>query len=676
MSTSLQELPAIPNIAERRFYPRIVPQSPVYLAVGEKTQALLLNISENGLLVSSHSELPRNFVSHVAIPLNGLPNPLQVTIRVVWSSETSMQAGIQLLNLSEHDREQIRRWGAQSFASLPQPEQETPAVLAISGAQTEPKRSVVAAMAATVASAVLSNSTSSTSVLSPPNQTSVTNRAVETPNPITAPAVVPILVPDAAPEPILVTVAAPVLKKTVSNKSEWGKLKWPVVVAALFLLGLYLVESGAIADFYREHIENSEDAGLPPAPYTPTDQNIQRNLPIPSTTPNNTFNVPASPGNTFAPQPIESTVKPQTLAEHDLDKPPKVKEGVVPPLKPAPQVSVPQFRDVRIRPEPPRVPTPPAPRLPQNNSANPAPQNRNSTTSLNSVPASQVVTKSNPSPDNSRTESSNEQISASSNQPANPNPTVPGKSSLNISPYFSQDSAISGDAESKKSTVDPSAKIQTAPAPSYSHPPAATEAPRSSHPTNNIASFPSANPSAHNAAPSNRNAAASTPTVAPLKARSPIVQMDVPERRVVSVRLPSDSNSFVNLPGERILETPSATMRIQRAVRAPKAASGWLFHHDKDKQVTVGELTSRIDPQIPSAQLGPNDFVRVRATIDEEGDVVYVKPIHGAQNLTPAVVNAIHSWRFQPTLIDGKPVETESDVFIQFHSLKPRASRQ
>jgi hypothetical protein len=678
MSTFLQELPASLSIAERRFYPRIVPQNPVYFTVGENVQALLLNISENGLLVSSHSELPRNFVSNVAIPLNGLPNPLQVTIRVVWSSETSMQAGIQLLNLSEHDREQIRRWGAQSFAPLPQPEQEPPAALVIVAPQSEPKRSVVAAMAATIASAALPNSISTAPVVPVNNQTSTTNRLAETPNPIAAPAVVPNSVPVAAPEPIPATAAVFVPKKTVSNKSEWGKLKWPVVIASMFLSGLYLVESGAIADFFREHNENSEDVGLPPAPYTPTDQNIQRNLPNPNPnpnpTPNNTLNVPASPAITFAPQPVESTVKPQTLAERDLDKPPKVKEEVAALLKPAPQVSVPQFRDVHIRPEPPRIPTPPAR---QNSSANQTAQNRNSIWPLNigSAPPSPVTTKSNPSPDNSRTESSNEQISASSNQPANPNPSVSGKSSLNISPYFSQDSP-SYNSESKKSPVDSSAKIQTAPAPSYSHPPAATEAPRTSAPTNNIASFPSANPSPHNAAPSNRNAAASTPTIVPSKSRSPIIQMDVPERRVVSIRLPGDSNAFVNLPGERILETSSATVRIQRSVRAPKATAGWLLHRDKEKEVTVGELTSRIDPQVPSAQLDPNDFVRVRATIDEQGDVVYVKPIHGAQNLTPAVVNAIHSWRFQPTLIDGKPVETESDVFIQFHPPKPRASRQ
>jgi hypothetical protein len=284
-----------------------------------------------------------------------------------------------------------------------------------------------------------------------------------------------------------------------------------------------------------------------------------------------------------------------------------------------------------------------------------------------------MVAKSNPAPDNSRTESSNEQISASSNQPANSNPSVPGKSSLNISPYFSQDSP-SYNSESKNSSVDSSAKIQTAPAPSYSHPPAAA-APRTSAPTNNIANFPSANSSAHSAAPSNRSAAASTPTMVPLKSRSPIIQMDVPERHVVSIRLPGDSNAFVNLPGERILETSSATVRIQRSVRAPKATSDWLFHRDKEKKVTVGELTSRIDPQVPSAQLGPNDFVRVRATIDEDGDVVYVKPIHGAQNLTPVVVNAVHAWHFQPTLIDGKPVETESEVFVQFHPPKPRAFR-
>src|SRR3984893_7429096 len=158
----------------------------------QKTMALLLNISENGLLISTQSELPRNFVANVAMPLNGIPKPLQVTVRVVWSNVTTMQAGIQLLNLSEHDREQIRKWGAQAATSSPQPLHDQPAAIvtatlqqsaAVTTAtlQQDQKRSVVAAMAATVPGGVSAEGQSSAPVDPLPHQTLPTTGSVENP---------------------------------------------------------------------------------------------------------------------------------------------------------------------------------------------------------------------------------------------------------------------------------------------------------------------------------------------------------------------------------------------------------------------------------------------------------------------------------------------------------------
>jgi hypothetical protein len=126
MSTSAQQVPLSTTIVERRFYPRIVPQAPIFVAFNEnESQAsLLLNVSENGLLLSTPTDLTANFVARLSLPLNGLPKPVQVTARVLWTSETGNLAGIQLLNLSEHDRRQIRKWGARESAKSSQLERD------------------------------------------------------------------------------------------------------------------------------------------------------------------------------------------------------------------------------------------------------------------------------------------------------------------------------------------------------------------------------------------------------------------------------------------------------------------------------------------------------------------------------------------------------------------------
>ena len=104
---------------------------PIFVAFSESgsEETLLLNVGENGLLVSSPADLACNFVARLCIRLHGLPKPVQVTARVVWSSETNKLAGVQLLNLNEYDRQQIRMWGARESAQSLQSEPDQPALV-------------------------------------------------------------------------------------------------------------------------------------------------------------------------------------------------------------------------------------------------------------------------------------------------------------------------------------------------------------------------------------------------------------------------------------------------------------------------------------------------------------------------------------------------------------------
>jgi hypothetical protein len=126
MSTSTEQIAALNAPLERRFYPRIAPSAPISIASGEKNQGVLLNVSENGLLVSTPIALKLNFASRISIPLNGLPKAIQVHARVIWTNESTKCAGIQMLDLSEHDREQIRKWGALESAQSSQQEVNRP----------------------------------------------------------------------------------------------------------------------------------------------------------------------------------------------------------------------------------------------------------------------------------------------------------------------------------------------------------------------------------------------------------------------------------------------------------------------------------------------------------------------------------------------------------------------
>ena len=131
MSTSAQQVLPLTTAVERRFYPRILPLTPIFVTVGENDseESLLLNVSENGLLVSTPTGLKSNSAARLSLPLNGLPKPVQVTVRVLWASKEGNLAGIQLLNLSRHDRQQIRKWGTRESANSWQPERDHPSLV-------------------------------------------------------------------------------------------------------------------------------------------------------------------------------------------------------------------------------------------------------------------------------------------------------------------------------------------------------------------------------------------------------------------------------------------------------------------------------------------------------------------------------------------------------------------
>ena len=97
---------------ERRFYPRITPSVPIYVAFGPSNLGALLNISENGFQVVTPNRLDLNSVYRVFLSLDGIARTITVSVRTIWTADSQNSSGIQLLDLSDEDRQQIRNWVA------------------------------------------------------------------------------------------------------------------------------------------------------------------------------------------------------------------------------------------------------------------------------------------------------------------------------------------------------------------------------------------------------------------------------------------------------------------------------------------------------------------------------------------------------------------------------------
>lgn len=110
MSTSIDPFVTLNTPVERRFYPRITPSAAIYVAFGPNNLGTLLNVSENGFQVVTPTRLDVNSVYRIFLSLDGASNTIAVSVRTIWTADSQNSSGIQLLDLAEQDRQQIRGW--------------------------------------------------------------------------------------------------------------------------------------------------------------------------------------------------------------------------------------------------------------------------------------------------------------------------------------------------------------------------------------------------------------------------------------------------------------------------------------------------------------------------------------------------------------------------------------
>ncbi len=568
MSTSAQSIPASTATVERRFYPRIAPQSPIFVAFDESKQGLLLNVSENGLLVSIPDELACNFVARISIPLNGLPKPVLVNIRVVWASEASKLAGIQLLDLTEHDRQLIRKWGAQESALSQQPEPHL--LLAVAKSSAMPSETPHATLSFT----------------------------------------------QEAPFDELQEVAPPAPPLTARARSisaAAGIATYGVLGATVCLAAVFFVRNGAQAHYFARSLESTDksSAAGPPA------RDVQGALQNPTASTPGTVSPAAPPtpstGAAQSANASTNTPAPQTSAQTGVG----AKNGD-------------DLADSAIG----------------------AAQNQRRGSRKSSPPPSKPTSQTTPTLDTSR--SLVEDLAGAPNDQSQPDALL-----------SATDSAPMSDAADSSASSDIAASEAL---PASPDPPSASAPIRNPTPASGLAAAtPATIPASPGFAPTHPAPAR--------KSEAPIVRMDAPTPQVLEIHLPSGYYApFFNLPGERVLETPSATMHIQRSVRMPATHAAWPFN--RKKKVVIGGLISRVDPQAAQVQLIPGDAVRVRASVAKDGHVESVAPVYGPPNLARAVAVAVRQWRYQPTLLDGKQVETQCFVVVQFHVPATRTARK
>lgn len=87
-----------------------------------------------------------------------------------------------------------------------------------------------------------------------------------------------------------------------------------------------------------------------------------------------------------------------------------------------------------------------------------------------------------------------------------------------------------------------------------------------------------------------------------------------------------------------------------------------------DGDVQESMLIHRVDPVYPEPALRArlSGIVKLRVSVDEDGQVFGIEPQAGHPLFTPAAVEAVRQWRYRPTLLNGAPVAVETVVTCVF----------
>jgi hypothetical protein len=647
MSTSIDPFVTLNTPVERRFYSRITPSAPIYVAFGPNNLGTLLNVSENGFQVVTPTRLDVNSVYRVFLSLDGASSTITVSVRTIWTGDSQNCSGIQLLDLAEQDRQQIRKW------------------VALQTSQNEnleywfsPKKSE-----------------SSVAAPEPPQAASPepTPPLAPAPEPPSPPANQPppklaqsAVEPEFPPMPLPIHGEFTYLPPSEEDqkrlrrreRASRSRSRSPVTQFVLWTLFMATI-CGAAGWSFRDQLSErflhrptqiakesatSADKGMSsvapestaqPTSETPSNLDVDSNMnkDVASKDTNQDASPASAPRSPAAPTPVQPTV---TATMHSAPK--------ASPSRP----NLSSLPNRTIPPEAPEVQrsyvTDSVPALPATNTASAARVPTPATVPVTTISsASAPATRTNSAPQPPAT------IRTTLDAPARRSAIV--------------GSIDSSSPPSNSSSPAPSNTVASSAPPTYS---------QASTPRGN--SFVARNPNSTNYAPSNPAPANPNP------ASSTVIQMDVPEARAIEITPPRGltkdlAASYVNLPGERVLRSSSLTMHIERSVRVPGdhiPGERWLWRGHKT--VVLGELASRVDPQVSQLPV-PYGSITVLASIDKDGYVSDVKPLYGSLAFLPNVATAIRSWRYQPTYLDNKPAATEAQIEIDFHPSGARTSR-
>ena len=85
-------------------------------------------------------------------------------------------------------------------------------------------------------------------------------------------------------------------------------------------------------------------------------------------------------------------------------------------------------------------------------------------------------------------------------------------------------------------------------------------------------------------------------------------------------------------------------------------------------KVMEAKLIHKVQPKYPpmAKKRGITGVVKMQAEVDKDGEVAEVKLLSGDPILAESAMKAVRKWRYQTTLLNGRPVAVLTQIDVNF----------
>ncbi len=97
-------------MVDRRQYPRLIPDPPVPVCLGESKSGVLLDLSEGGLAVDVFAPNSRDEVIPLAFGLPEDNGYILAVAKIAWTCDSGPRTGLRFVDFAETSRQQLRDW--------------------------------------------------------------------------------------------------------------------------------------------------------------------------------------------------------------------------------------------------------------------------------------------------------------------------------------------------------------------------------------------------------------------------------------------------------------------------------------------------------------------------------------------------------------------------------------